>query len=38
MIFIQHGPSWDPKMKKILENKLAQGIIWDVREESVVRI
>lgn len=38
MIFIQHGPSWDPKMKKILENKFAQGIIWDVREESVERI
>lgn len=38
MIYIQHGPSWKPKMDLILTNKLADGIIWDPREESKERI
>ena len=38
MIYIQNGPSWKPKVDKILEQKLANGIIWDPREESLERI
>ena len=38
MIYIQHGPSWKPKMDLILENNLADGIIWDPREEKKERI
>lgn len=38
MIYIQNGPSWKPKVDKILEKKLAQGIVWDPREESMQRI
>ena len=38
MIYIQHGPSWKPKMDLILNNKLADGIIWDPREEKKDRI
>lgn len=38
MIYIQNGPSWKPKVDKILEKRLAKGIIWDPREESMERI
>ncbi len=38
MIFIQHGPSWRPKVDEILKMNLAKGIIWDPREESIERI
>ena len=38
MIYIQHGPSWKPKMDLILENNLANGIIWDPREDKKERI
>ncbi len=38
MIYVQNGPGWKPKVDKILEQKLAAGIIWDPREESLERI
>lgn len=38
MIFAQHGPAWKPKMDRLLERKLIQGVIWDPREESLERI
>ena len=38
MIYIQNGPSWKPKVEKIIEQKLAKGIIWDPREENMQRI
>lgn len=38
MIYIQHGPSWKPKMDLLLKENLADGIIWDPREEKIDRI
>lgn len=38
MIFIQHGPSWRPKIELALDSKLVDGVIWDPREEKIERI
>jgi hypothetical protein len=38
MIYVQHGPSWGPKIEMLLENKIIDGIIWDPREEGLTRI
>lgn len=38
MLFVQHGPAWKPKVELLLENSLVDGIIWDLREESIDRI
>ena len=38
MIYIQNGPSWRPKVSEILENKLADGILWDPREETIDKV
>ena len=38
MIYIQNGPAWRPKVQEILKNDLAQGIIWDPREETLEKV
>ena len=38
MIYIQNGPAWRPKVQEILKNDLAQGIIWDPREETYEKV
>lgn len=38
MIYIQNGPAWRPKVLDILENGLADGIIWDPREETIEKV
>ncbi|MEK4967609.1 hypothetical protein MKX29_08040 [Cytobacillus sp. FSL R7-0696] len=38
MIFAQHGPSWKPKLERLLLSQLIDGVIWDPREERVERI
>lgn len=38
MLFIQNGPAWRPKCEELLDKKIVDGIIWDLRNENIDKI